>query len=139
MTGCLGMGSWAHNSPKWGSRTRKIWTPSFSYTMHPYQSNYAIKINFSKKFARDYISTLTRMSKYDFECQIRIFGLRANVKLESGMSKYDFPTQCDCQNRPLNVRIEFSDSVRVSKQDSPTACKSQNKVVNVKIGFFASV
>ena len=49
------------------------------------------KINFSKKTARDYISTHTRMSKYDFECQIRLFGLRANVK------------------------IEFSDSVRVSE------------------------
>ena len=34
------MGSCAHKSPKWGSRAWKILTPSFSYIMHPYQSNY---------------------------------------------------------------------------------------------------
>ena len=39
------------------------------------------------------------MSKYDFECQNRIFRLIANVKMGILMSKQGKPTQCECQNR----------------------------------------
>ena len=48
------MSSRAHGSPKWGSRALKIWIPSLSYIIHPYQANYAkTNINFNKKIARE--------------------------------------------------------------------------------------
>ena len=47
------MSSGAHVSPKWGSSAWKIWTPSFSYLIHPYQSDFQRKINFSKYMIYD--------------------------------------------------------------------------------------
>ena len=76
-----------------------------------------------------------RMSKQDFECQITLVRLSANVKMGSRTSKQPISTQCECQNRISNVKIAFFDALRMSKLDFECQTYIFRLTTNVEIGF----
>ena len=83
MTGYLRMGFWANKSPNGDLEFEKIGPHHFhTLCIHSSQIMQKTKINFSKKIARDYISTNTKNVSINFTVKIN-YVIENNSKIYS--------------------------------------------------------